>query len=321
MTTESPGMVGRFAAGRISPAAFWAPRHLTLSAWTGHGPFAAALVEVVRPSTLVELGTHRGYSYFAFCEAIARLGLDTRTLAVDSWEGDEHAGFYGQDVYDSVRRINEEYASFSTLRRSYFEDALPTVEDGSIDLLHIDGRHLYEDVLHEFTSWLPKMSARGVMVFHDTNEFREGFGVHRFWAEVETRYPSFHFLHAHGLGVLGVGSDLDPRVSRMFETLNADPDAMRSSFSLLGADVGRRYDLEALPARVRDLERTAEELTSALADEQNRREAEQTRLAEVQRELRTVRRSLVDVRESTSWKITAPIRAVGGVLRGRGRRR
>lgn len=317
--TGEQGAVARFAAGRISPAAFWQPAHLTRSAWFEHGSFAAALIDVMRPTSLVELGTHRGYSYFVFCEAARRLGIDMRAVAVDSWEGDEHAGFYDDEVFESVRRINEDYADFSTLKRSYFDAALPDFEDGSIDLLHIDGRHRFEDVLHEFDSWLPKMSPRGVILFHDTNEFREGFGVHQFWADVEGRYPSFQFLHAHGLGVLGVGTDLDPAVLTMFETLNSSPDEFRQAFSTVGREISRRFNLEQLPGRVAEAEKRIDEITAALAAEERRREEEQLRLVEKQRQLRAARRELADVLASTSWKVSAPVRAVGRLL-GRGRR-
>lgn len=303
---------------RVSLASQWPPRHFVPSAWTGHAPFAAALVEVLRPSTLVELGTHLGFSYFVFCETIARLGLDTRAVAVDSWEGDEHAGRYdGDRVYGSVREINEQYQAFSTLTRSYFDKALPGFEDGSIDLLHIDGRHRYEDVSGEFEAWLPKMSDRGVMIFHDTNEFREGFGVHRFWAEVESRYPSFHFLHSHGLGVLGVGSRLDDRVSEMFRILAESPDDSRAAFESIADDVVARSALEPLPKRVSDLEARVASATTELQRETARREEAQTALGAKKRELRATRRALDDVFTSTSWRLSTPVRVVGRLL-GRG---
>src|SRR5262245_15208112 len=83
----------------LGPAVFWMPARLVESAWLGHNPFAFWLTAVLRPSVLVELGTHGGASYCAFCQAISIASLGTAAYAVDTWEGDEHSGFYGEQVY------------------------------------------------------------------------------------------------------------------------------------------------------------------------------------------------------------------------------
>jgi len=97
----------------FSPASFWTPDYLDNSAWFGHVPFAFWLTEVLNPRTFVELGTHYGYSYFTFCQAVQWLGLDTRCYAVDTWEGDEHSGIYGEEVFQKVSNYHERYSSFS----------------------------------------------------------------------------------------------------------------------------------------------------------------------------------------------------------------
>ena len=72
--------------------------------------------------------------------SLQRLGTGTATYAVDTWEGDEHAGFYGDAVYRTVAAHNRaRYAGFSTLIRSTFGEACDYFDDGSVDLLHIDG--------------------------------------------------------------------------------------------------------------------------------------------------------------------------------------
>src|SRR5687768_607307 len=40
------------------PVCFAAPRRLAQSAWTQHVPFGMAVIDLVRPQTVVELGTH-----------------------------------------------------------------------------------------------------------------------------------------------------------------------------------------------------------------------------------------------------------------------
>ena len=48
--------------------------------------------------------------------------------------------------------------------RCTFAEALQHFPDGSVDLLHIDGRHFYEDVKEDYESWLPKLSDRAVVL-------------------------------------------------------------------------------------------------------------------------------------------------------------
>jgi hypothetical protein len=157
----------------------------------------------------VELGTHNGFSFFVFAEAVRRLGIECNVDAVDSWQGDDHAGHYGEEVYSSVVSIAEtEYRDLTRLHRAFFNDAVSDFADGSIDILHIDGRHGYDDVKEDFETYVPKLSSRAVVVFHDTHEFQEGFGVHTYWDELASTKPSFNFHHGHGLGVLAFGSDV-----------------------------------------------------------------------------------------------------------------
>jgi hypothetical protein len=218
------------------------------SAWNQHIPFAFWLAQAHRPSIFVELGTFRGTSYFSFCQAVAALRLPTRCFAVDTWDGDSHTGFYDESVFARVNACNElKYASFSRLVRSSFDEALPHFLDGSIDLLHIDGLHTYEACRHDFESWLPKLSRRAIVLFHDTNVRERGFGVHRLWAELVERYPYFEFVHEHGLGVLGVGAAFDGPVRELFaaagdETLTCE---IRSAFWRLASTVRTEIDLQA----------------------------------------------------------------------------
>jgi FtsZ-binding cell division protein ZapB len=193
----------------LDSAAFQALKHDDPSAWYGHIPFAAWLLQTHRPKVMVELGTHCGTSYLAFCQAIQAQRLDCRAYAVDTWQGDKHAGGYTGDIFERLNAYHaEHYAQFSHLLRMTFNEALDQFADGSVDLLHIDGLHTYEAVQHDFESWLPKLSPQAVVLFHDTQVRERDFGVWRFWQELEQRYPlHFEFTHSYGLGVLQLSAD------------------------------------------------------------------------------------------------------------------
>jgi glycosyltransferase involved in cell wall biosynthesis len=218
-----------------------------LSAWWGHVPFAHWIVGALRPSCIVELGTHNGVSYAAFCDAVLREGLDTRCFAIDTWQGDEHAGFYDDTVFQDLQRFHAaRYGGFSQMLRCTFDEALPYIPDGSIDLLHIDGRHGYHDVQHDFSAWRPKLSERAVVLFHDTNVRERDFGVWRLWGELRTHYPAFEFLHAHGLGVLAYGQQVPASVQALCRLeSDAGVNAVRERFALLGERWVLAWDVQS----------------------------------------------------------------------------
>lgn len=251
----------------------WAPERQASSAWIEHVPFAFWLVDVLRPGRIVELGTHNGVSYSAICQAVKTLGLATSCFAIDTWKGDEHAGFYEEDVYRDFSAFHDQrYGSFSQLVRSGFDDALPRFEDGSVDLLHIDGLHTYEAVRHDYQSWLPKLSANAVVLFHDT-DVREGeFGVFRLWDEITPGKLNFSFMHGHGLGVLGEGRDYSDALHMLFDA-NGDErraGAIRETFETLGRSVralSERPGLDqALSDRNCEIDRLAGILTERAAE-------------------------------------------------------
>lgn len=276
----------------LSRAAFMRPQYMTRSAWQEHVPFAFWIVEAMRPRVVVELGVHTGVSYFAMCQAVERFGIDTRCFAVDTWKGDEHAGFYGDEIFQAVRAQNEKYYSgFSRLVKGTFDDALKHFSDGTIDLLHIDGLHTYEAVEHDFSAWLPKLSKDAVVMMHDTNVREKDFGVFRLFEELRSRYPAFEFAHGHGLGVLGVGSDQRPQLSALFasEKDEADRRMVREIFSRLGRSCTDAFEFEEFARRERDLKKKVEERDAALKKARDQLAAVQTEKAGVDEKISSSR--------------------------------
>ncbi len=200
------------------------PDMLIHSPWAGHRSFAYDYVCNVRPRRIVELGSYYGCSSFAFLQAIKDKGLDTEFYAVDTWGGDSFTvSDYAEDIYGAYSQINS--SCFSGLRshmlRKTFDEACGDFADGSIDLLHIDGSHTYEDVKNDFTRWYPKVSEDGVVFFHDVGLdllLGEPMGSHIFWLELKERFEFVaEFPFSNGLGLLFLSKE---RYERFLEQVD-----------------------------------------------------------------------------------------------------
>jgi hypothetical protein len=269
------GAPARFVLG---DAPFWPVDHLAEpDAWAGHIPFAFWIIDALRPRRLVELGTHSGNSYLAFAQAVHRLGLGTACFAVDTWRGDAHAGYYGEEVFQKLSRHHDaRYGAFSRLVRATFDDAVQHFADASVDLLHVDGYHTYEAVAHDLETWRQKLSARAIVLFHDINVREGNFGVWRLWGELQSGHPHFEFRHAHGLGVLGLGSDLPAPVTALFQTTQdaAESSRIREAFARLGSSVVESLHVQVSEAALRsEIARLGQEVTAR--DALSRKEGEE----------------------------------------------
>lgn len=244
------------AAASFNPKSLQAP-----SAWVGHLSFAAWVTQEVSPKILVELGTHTGNSYFSFCQSIVEAGLSTKCYAVDTWQGDDHAGKYDNDIFAKVNAHHQEhYAEFSRLLRITFDDAVTYFSDGSIELLHIDGLHTYEAVRHDFETWLPKLAPGAIVMFHDTNVRERDFGVWKLWEELQTRYSgNLEFMHSHGLGVLQLNNAAEGKKIEWLQPDSLEKHKLAKYFAELGTRQLERFELSEVKNLSHKLHQTIDE--------------------------------------------------------------
>lgn len=168
-----------------------------ISAWTGHFDFARWAVNRLQPTTTVDLGVDYGFSTFAF--ALDEIGT---VYGVDWFEGDANAGF--RNAYDKVVGFKESY-NFDTVEiiKADFNELAKTW-DKPIDILHIDGYHIYDAVSNDYKTWSPFVREGGLIMFHDTYSFPDDVG--RFFNEIDL--PKLNFPHSHGLGVVSTDAAL-----------------------------------------------------------------------------------------------------------------
>ena len=189
----------------------------------------------------------------------------------------------------SKRTMNSNFSDFSLLIRSTFDTAVQQFSDKSIDLLHIDGRHFYDDVRHDFGSWRTKLSDRSVVIFHDINVREQNFGVWRLWEELKEVYPHFEFFHGHGLGVLGTGNAVPDSLASLFaaSSVSRTSVSIRSGYARLGSAIGDRRSLTWLTGELRLVHSkltqqlaAGEQLQSELAQQRTAGEQLQSELAQ-----------------------------------------
>lgn len=313
------------------------PRHVNAVAWQEHIPFVMALVQMLRPKVFVELGVHTGDSYLAVCQAVAALNLDTACYGIDTWRGDAHAGFYGEEVLTRLREHHDPlYGKFSRLVQATFDDAASHFETGSVTLLHIDGLHTYEAVKHDFETWKPKLSRNGLVLFHDINVRERDFGVWKVWEEIKVGLPHFEFKHGHGLGVLAVGPDVVAVVRRFLELNGGEASRVAAFFFSLGNRVTLQTQNEALAAAIRERESKLSDYATVCRDRDSKikeyeakifeydsvvraRHAEIEKLNEAVHELAQLR-SRMDSRSYFIGRlITAPWRLIRSLIAAPGR--
>jgi glycosyltransferase involved in cell wall biosynthesis len=127
------------------------------------------------------------------------------------------------------------YGGFSRLIQSTLDKAQHYFAPGTIDVLHIAGSSSYAVAKHDFEHWLPQMSPRGIMVFHDIATPETKAGVWQLWGELARRYPSFEFSHGHGLGILALDHHQPEPLRHLLLCSREQAAVVRAFFAELGS--------------------------------------------------------------------------------------
>ena len=128
---------------------------------------------------VVELGTNIGLSARLFRNILTKIkGSNYKLTLVDA--------ILTKETWAILKDPNNPSISFI---KDLAENAVRQFKDKSIDILHMDlAPHSYEQAVAIFNLYLPKLSKKGIMLWHDVGKSRDfKFGGRRFIDEL--RYP------------------------------------------------------------------------------------------------------------------------------------
>lgn len=145
------------------------------------GELLASLVRAIKPQTVIETGTHKGFSTLMIASALKRNGRG-HLYTVDLTDHGVMEECKRFELVDQVTYIKAE--SSIAIR-----DLAAKVQN--IDFLWLDADHAKESVLREVNSALPALKPGSFLAFHDTIvDPREAEAV----KEIRRRFPSWDHL-------------------------------------------------------------------------------------------------------------------------------
>jgi predicted O-methyltransferase YrrM len=114
------------------------------------------------PNVAVEIGTHTGHWAF---QLLDRIGVG-RLYCVDPWT--RRSGFERNARAWMMNLKEHALTKVFPLHGTSMEWVRIFPLD--IDLLYIDGSHVYQDVVDDLKHWYPKLRVGGLCLMHDANE-------------------------------------------------------------------------------------------------------------------------------------------------------
>jgi hypothetical protein len=142
-----------------------------------------ALIEVLRPSTIVEVGSWKGHSANFMADKLRSFGISGKIICVDTFLGSqEHwsdVGYLKELHLEHGRPTIFERFMGNTIARANQDLILPLPLPASTaavvmsnfgfkaDLIYIDAGHEYADVMADLTSYWPLLSGNGVLFGDD----------------------------------------------------------------------------------------------------------------------------------------------------------
>jgi len=123
---------------------------------------------------IVEIGTAYGGSAIVFLLATLKF-KNVKVHSVDSFQGDSE-GKWKVKKSHCINNVNKSVSKFDNSKAKNWNlipkssvVAAKEWRNGEIDLIFIDGSHVYADVKADFSVWFPHIAIGGRILFHDSN--------------------------------------------------------------------------------------------------------------------------------------------------------
>ena len=279
----------------LSSASWWMPRlRGEPSRWAVHIPLAFWLIEAVKPKTIVQLGARPDDAYFAFCEAVEKLSLESRCFAIDTRNDQlEFMKVCAEVDRRLFQRDNLPHRDFSYLLSTQLDLALESFADRSIDILHIHAMSDFETAFRYFEVWLPKMSDQGLVLLDGVSYGTGRAEPGRLAQNLGGRFPMIEFHHGDHLALVATGTRLPEKIVALLSSSEADP--IRARFESCYERLGRGLQEHAARTEVERVrkasDRQSTELNtkvSELKTKASELDAARSSLARVSAELETL---------------------------------
>lgn len=282
------------------------------SAWLAQFPITMLLVDLMRPTVVVELRTRDSIAESAICQAARESGDACQYYAVNLYPEGAPEGFATSGAPDT------EAVDLDT--------ALARFADGSIDLLCLDDACPFGAIQRNVEQWAPKLSDQGIVVLPDLAEQGDDIGAWRLWEALTARFPQ-HLLLPYddelAVGIVAVGSQGVPaRAQALFALTDADRAAFARLAMRLGAAIADDEEARRLRAEVAELTTARQELERQIAklarDHTAALNMETARATALEAGLASARAYTAALESSRIVRLTRLARASSLVLRHKG---
>jgi hypothetical protein len=123
------------------------------------------LAAALRPQLVVDLGAGDGASFFAFCQALVDHEIDGSCYAIDAWQ--ESPEVHPEATFGAVSAYGRaHFPGISYFVRAPAAEARRHFDEGSIDLLRLDGTR--PDVIAgaDVEAWFRRVRPGGLILWH-----------------------------------------------------------------------------------------------------------------------------------------------------------